>query len=402
MSRFGHLILLRLKLTYRSSETVFLTLVIVFFMSYIIMTLFENVEENTRIPVGWIVQPGGIFYERLYDKLEKNTLIELIEVKDNKGLQMLKDGEIEALFRVASDADERIWNHEFEKVIKVSYVAENYFPLMLNDIVAGEFLDEVCIRIAVKLHQQALALSAPDMSVYEQGERIAKEAKEFYYIAFTYKNNVDTKQSSNGQFDSSVIYKKMVIGILFAFIAFFTVFNGVSIVKDREVGLDCKLRITPFGNIQMLLADYLSVFISSMPLCVVLSVLCAIYDKSHNFWPYMGSCVLYVMSLAAIVVLLTRILYYVSSYIVVGSAMVIVMGIMSGSFFSIDLNNPWIMGMAKSLPAYYTMEVFLQLIATSKVGNMEAIGVYTMISTIVLWSVTWCLDKTSRFHKINI
>ncbi|PKM51039.1 MAG: hypothetical protein CVV02_08895 [Firmicutes bacterium HGW-Firmicutes-7] len=399
MSGLMNIIALRLKLIYRSSAIRMLTIVIALLFIALIGSLYADVENSTKIKIGYVDESNTKFSTEVVRNLHKNELLKPIETSLEKGAQLIKKGEIEALFVIKADAEKRVYEGEFDEIIGIYYLSNNHLAPIIGDVFVGEMLKEISIITAVNYLEEVIGdyeeKEEALTTAYEYGQELAKNLKKDYYVnieifSFSEDKIIDTKNISN-----QMIYHQMILGIILSFLSFFVLFTASSIVKDEENHLIQKIIISKTSKVIIILGDYLSIVIASTSIAMLFALISAYYSNDFLKTLYLNSVILllFIGSFSALILFMTKLFKSVSSFVVMGAVLILIIGIISGCFFNIDLSLPIIKSFAYFTPSYQALNRLMGVVVNGSFINIGGYITYISISiatllfgSVVLWS----------------
>lgn len=390
MNTIWNVVNLRLKLIYRNLAIRLLTLVTVVLFSTLIGSLYAEIEESTKIKIGVVDESRSDFSIELVNNLHKNNFFETEETTIKKGMPMVNNGEITALFVINEDVEDRVYEGEFDELIDLYFLSDNYLSPMVGDVFVGEMLEEISIITAVSYLEEALGEDRVNTSIlqaaYQYGQELSKSRKEDYYVVIDVISLENNENIASDKLNHQVLYKQMILGIILSFLSFFTLFTATSIVKDVETTLVKKLVISKTAKWKIVVGEYFSIVISSSIIALILSSVSAAYGNHFmpDFLLFALVFVLFISTISALILFMTKQITKVSSFIVLGAVIILIMGIISGCFFNIDLTVPAIKNISFFTPTYQALNRLMEVVVNEKIVNMIGYVLYTVVSTTLL------------------
>lgn len=403
MSTLWNVVNLRLKLIYRNIAIKLLIIVIVILFSFLIGSLYAEIEDSTKIQIGVVDESESKFSEELVNNLEKNELLKTNKTTIKKGLRMVNKGEITALFVIKADVEDRVYEGDFDELIDLYYLSNNHLSPMVGDIFVGEMLEEISIITAVNYLEEALGEeqtnTAISLAAYQYGQELAKNRRENYYVTIEFISLDSNEQIATDKISNQIIYKQMILGIILSFLSFFTLFTATSIVKDEETTLIKKLIISKTAKWKIIVGEYFSIVISSSAIALMLSSVSAYFSDNffQSFLMYALIFIFFISSFASFTLFMTKQITNVSSFIILGAVMILIMGIISGCFFNIDLTIPAIKSFSYFMPHYQALTRLMSIVVGENLINISGYILYTIISTtlLLLASIIFWKNKES-------
>jgi len=335
-------------------------MVTVLLMILLLSQMFSQAKQGIQIPVGIVDKDESEFSNFMIKRLSQNPLIKVIKVDETKIKTTITQQDMEAIFIIPKDAQARLLAGEIKGLIQMVYLDENYFALMLSDIVAGDILDEITLRIAEDYY--SLGRKKIDSTyeikenneVYIQGKTVTYETQENYFVSIHFSNNKRLNIYDPTQ--DNIMMQKMTLGISFILIAFFTLYIGIHLKEIYHISNQRRLGVAGISVVQMYIAQLVTLIIGTLVMSLPLGLLLFYYERTTI--PMIFILLLYAISLSCYVNIVSSLVSKTFLFMVVGLSSIIGMGIVSGSFFSIDVTNPVIFLVAHCFPTFYSMNVY--------------------------------------------
>lgn len=393
MGKILQLIRLNLKLILARKSIVAIYLIVSVISVYLVANLYSQVERGFRFPVAFVDEDGSRFSEEVIQAVEANDLIQVEVMADDEALAKLRDNQIEAIITIEEGAGTKVESGLLENLIQVDYLKDNTFTMMLMDILSKDILAEVSILSAARYYNEgykALVNEKAVGNIYNKVYNIGKELdltdKTQYYLDIEMVGDVGRELE---WYNQSLFLEKMTIGILYILIAFFVLFAGLWILKQHENPSSKKLKLR-YSSIHRTLGDWLSLVIMGLCMTMPILVVSVIYGKDLGLMVTMNS--LYILSTGAFVYLLILLIPKVELYLMLGTSLMLLGGIMTGSFFPIDYENPLVAIVATMFPGYYSSRVYFDP------GFLGEFTVFAGLYMVLLIGCSVLLKKT--FKKI--
>ncbi len=267
-------------------------------------------------------------------------------------------------------------------------------------------LQEISIITAVNLLEDLLnnEISNQDIilqEAYEYGKSLTRDKKENYYVNTEFISIKQNEQINFNNVKNQLIYKQMIFGIIISFISFFIMFLGTNIVKDQETKIINKIKITRTSKITIVIGEYLNIVSSASIICIIASIINACYGGMFFKSLFMNLLILliFVMSFSAFILFIAKIFKKVSSYIVVGSAIVLIIGIISGCFFNIDLTNSFIHNMAFLTPSYHALGQLMNYIIMNEFLDLNIYILFNLIFIFIFLNISLIIFNSKKINN---
>lgn len=361
MYQLFNIIKYRLLTVYKSKTMLGLTCLVVGLFALLISTLYKEAETSSKIAVAVVDLDQSPMTERIIDQLEKEEVLRVMVVTERDGKTMLKQDRVQAVYTMTEGFQTKINDEQYEGVYQVHYDQSNPVSRFIGDLFAEKVLRELCL--VKSLSQFAKILDKHQIEdknirlekAVEKGIAMQDYGDHAYYVNVQFIK--DTKPINVNQVDNTLVYKKMILGMMLSFIAFYILFASIGIVKDKEEHIASRLRVTSTHTLTVVLGHYISLLLIGSLLSIIFGGISALYGESFYFITFV--LILFVMSMSALVLLCAHLAHTVSNHMLILAIMILMMGIMSGSFFSIDVITSGLRYVTYLIPHVVTLDVLM-------------------------------------------
>ncbi len=302
---------------------------------------------------------------------------------------MVRNRELEAVYIIDEGARDKVMNGKYEDLFRVVYLEDNNFIMMLTDIVSGDFLDEIAMMAAARYYDEGAAEYLDAISkdlvynkVYREGDSFQWDDRESFYIDIRV---VGDEGKQPEWYNQSVLLEKMTVGIIFVFIGFFVLFAGLHLVSDRNTHNYQRIYTTGIPLLHILAVELVTLNLAGLLMALPLISVAAYHGRGFFYLMLVGE--LYVLGMSGFVLLFLRLTDSRTGYLLVGMTVVIGMGIVSGSFFAIDMTRGWIGLVARSIPGFYSVNAYFDK------GHIRGYIMYTGVYVLILIGISCLIDK---------
>lgn len=332
----------------------------VLLIGLLITQLFAAAQKGIKIPIGMVDEDGSDFSKYMIESLQKNPLLSVIVLGRDEIERGIKDQEVEAVYVIAKGTQAKVNRGDVKKLLTMVYLDGNNFAIMLSDIVSGDVLDEICLKITANYFDQAMHQVDNSYVINEKneayviGKSIELSDQENYYVEI---DSMDSQMiKSYDPTEENILVKKMTLGILFVLIGFFGIYIGLENKIENTTMISLRLMASGAKFIHFQIAQFLTISLGVFLMSLPLGGLILLYGEGEliDLLIY----VLFSLGISGFVFFTDSLFKRTSIYIMVAVSSMIGMGIMSGSFFSIDLSQPLLLFIAKICPTFYSMNVF--------------------------------------------
>ncbi len=368
MPKFVNIICNRLRLIYHSSTTRLLLVIIILVSGLLMSTLYKSLEESSKIPIAVVDESQTVTSTSILERVSSQDVLSIQYFSRDKGLQQLQKGNVQAVYRIKEGLEQKILQGQYEDLVEVYYLKGSTIAKFISDIFAAQMLYDInkmqtVINLDNILEDEGYDLKDKEdilIKANDYAESIKTNEEYRMTIDVRFVEIEDNKLIQDKNINSTLIYRQMLIGIMITFLAFFLLFASIYIVKDNETGLIQRVQVSSTSDGEVLLGNYMSLVLTGSAVGFIFSLLSFYYSPnsdSHTFFYILIIYLFYSVSLSALIVFFSSMIKKVSSYVMVFTIVIIVLGIASGSFWNIELINPSIRVISRLIPNYWVIQV---------------------------------------------
>ncbi len=396
MRVFLSMLKLRCLLLLRSKAFWGVYVIIILSVGYMLINLYSQVDKGILIPIAIVDNDQTQLSRYIVQAVQSSSLLAVHGVTEDEGFDMLENQTAESLFIIVQGAEEKIDAGDRQGIMDVYSLEGNYFSAMLSDIVAGEFLDEIAIRIASSYYYQAMEKEENVLldeqiynALYLHGQTLKQRQRTNYYLDIAFEGEGERRELS--WYNQQLLLEKITTGIMYIFVAFFMLYAGMSILHDRESFIYFRFRMTGMKIFDMMLSEYCTMLISGLLAILPLSIISILYGSKvmHT----LGVNVLYIIGTSSMLYLFLHLVHGTLYYLLTGSTLILTMGILSGSFFSIDTLGKQATYVARIFPVFYSIKAYFDEPFIKELLN------YTVIYSVLTLGICYFLAKYGMILK---
>lgn len=381
-----HVCYFRLKLMYRGFPVRFLSVIVTLVAAVLLAGLYQGAGDASKLKIGLHFEEPGPVTDGIIRSLKANEILSPREYSMEEGIKAVKESRIEALFVFREGMSEQIESETFKDLVDVYFLDENYLPYLLTDIVGSEMIGEIAVRTALHYFEGALEEAKRDhhldpaymAGLHQRGLAGIHVEKDNFHVRKTYINERDVSVD-DVVLDNELLFRQVIYGVVYIFAAFYWMFLGVSIVRDRETGLGKRWYATAMATWRVFLGEGFSLWLGGLPIMLAITAVEVYYD-GHALY-YLMINLLYGMAYAANIFMLTNLLDKVMVYVLTVTGIIMVGGVVSGSFFALDTSAAAMKGLSLLTPSYPLLKALTDLkvlsLALPDKGYIIYMGIYT-------------------------
>jgi len=363
-----NIINLRLRQIYEDKAILVLAIVITFIFAGLVSSIYQEVAQTVVLDVGVIDEDMTIFSKNVIENVNQHPLFSQTKVTYETGIKMLKNHDIELLYVINKGAMEQVDAGNYEGLIDLYFIGDNYLSPLLGDVLVGEMFQEISTRASMNLLESATVGFDNQQEILDEAlvysDIMKASIEDGFYVKVVFEDIENNTTVNVDAITTSLIYKQMLLGVILAFISIYILFCATAIVRDYEIGLIDKINITKANHFSLVFGHYFSIVIGALPIVFIFSCINAFFGEGFisSLGLYLVVYTSYILVASGLTLILAMIIKNVSSYIVIGSATILVLGIISGSFFNIDLTVDSIKMMATATYSYQSLTQLMDII----------------------------------------
>lgn len=399
------LFLLRLKLITKDLTTVFVMICSILVFALVIRSMASSAEALSSIPIGIVDKDRSDSSSKLITDLKKSETFRITS-GDEKELKnrMLNDKEY-AVFVIENGYEDKLKSGDLNDLITVYYKENNQSAAILSDIVAGEIMYPASFyksyRYYKKFPQEGQKQTFTDYQDYM--ERLMKRSDEFGF-AFQMVYAAPGKQvRTDATLSNAILYDQLVFGITGMLAAFIAMFLLSQTVKEKETGVDIRLKISRFHSLKRDFAGLCAVMLPEGVISALFTGLmfCKLQIGGIDLWYSAFLLLLFnALVLTAAMQLIGKAVRRMLVYQMLCSALILFAGgigfysLVNGIFHGI----PGLM--IKIIPNSWFIKGLTDIIVYKSGGGCLREGHIILLSmAAALLFLIFCIDMIQDFHK---
>lgn len=254
----------------------------------VMISLNIHAVSASRIPVGLVLEDDSRYALELKDKICSNDCLEIHEGSFEYLTTLLKDGYINSIFVVNKNYGEALVQGKTVNLINVYSCRDDRISVLLQDIVAGEMMYEVCVNKTLETYMD---LKPPhDDTVHSEESYISYAESLKNDESFDFSFIIETESvgaSKSAQVENALVYRQVIMGIL-ALLLMLTAFCICNVIAgEYETQIPKRLKTAPAFNsllqgFKKRASELLAILTFAAPVSVLSVVLLWLSDTGHN------------------------------------------------------------------------------------------------------------------------
>jgi hypothetical protein len=226
---------------------VVLTASIILFV-FMVKAMTTSSVDSSSLPIGIVDCDNTDSSKDLIDGLQKVDTIRIIQKSEKELQALLADEMIYSYFTIENGYEEKLKSGDLKKLITMYYKQNNKSASILSDIVAGEIIYPESLYQGYRYYEKVpfagKKLSLDEYKSYMNN--LLKSSKDFNFAFHITYEDTDKHIITEKPLSNSVLYNQFIFGILGMLNAFVAMFIVAQTVKEKETGVDIRLKISGF------------------------------------------------------------------------------------------------------------------------------------------------------------
>lgn len=366
---------LRIKLMIKDITTITALISSILIFSVVIHALSASAEERSSLPVGFVDYDDSSESQALIDRLAKVPTLRIIEDSEEELHKLLLDEMVNAVFVIEKGYEKKLKKGNPEEVISVYYVDNNKSASIISDIVAGEMIYPISLYKSIRLYEgldfEGEKLTAGEYSDYV--DRLLAGSTDFDFAFRMIYENPDKSVAEETPLSNSILYNQVIFGILGILVSFIAMFLLSGVVRDKEMGVEERLRISKFHSLKLDMGSFCFVLFLEGIIALIFSALIYRQLCVSDMHLYISSCLLiliYALMLGGLFLLIAKAVRSIIVYQMFCTLLILVTGGLGFYRLLTGLSGAVSLNFLKIIPNSWFIQGFTDIIVY---GNREGI-----------------------------
>jgi len=367
----------RLKLMYRNKIFILLCILLPLCFSMLVNKIFQKKTFYEGVPIAIIDRDQSGFSAEIINNISKNSAISVKTIEEKEIEEYISKEKVQAVYIFEKDMEKRIIAGDYEDLVSVYTVSGSLTAMGVSDIIAGEIVPYVCKYLVIVDGQKQLPqeeYSIIEKSISSRLEELSKDPSyELPVIVDLKTPNVDDVEDTEE--DRNIFSASMGLGLIVIFSTIFMLTGCSLFIKERETRVRNRIKAAGVEPFRLLIADILSVTIAGISITILQFILMYPVFKGMSFIGILTVALLmvvYIFTAAAMLVLIASIFRSHISFQSFTPVMVLIMGILSGCVYSLEMMPLAMEDIAVFTPTYWAHNALSEMILFN--GNLSNIS----------------------------
>lgn len=356
----------RFKLMLRNKVLIVLCLLLPLMFSFLVNKIFAKSALYDSIPIGIIDEDDSETSKKILLELKNNSTISMEVLKERDIEGYISKEKVQAVYILKKGMESKLENGDYDGLISVYAVPGSITAMGISDIIAGEIIPYICQGKLVNGASQLLKNSDKaeiKKSIVLQLEKLEDNADYKLPVNIAVKSPDKSVEVVKQKGDSYSI--QIGIGMIIMFSTIFMLAGCSTIIKERENNVRSRILVSGIPPLDLLCADMTAVATAGL---LITFLQFALMSKILIGLPYMA--IILVMSVSFIYILCTAVMLILiasifRSHISFQSFMpvvVLLMGILSGCIWSVEMMPQAMEKVSKCIPSFWAHNALTEIV----------------------------------------
>ena len=393
-----YIFLFRMKLILKDKTTAMVLVISVILFAILIRSLSTSAEDQSSLPVGIVDYDNSKCSKDLVSALKEVTTLRMIEENAPKLQELLLDEMITSIFIIEKGYEERLKSGDLKDMITMYYKKENKSASIISEIVAGEMIYPVSYYKGYRYYEQTpFEGSKQTASQYESYMRnFVGNRGDFDFAFDMIYTNQEKIVVAEQQISNSVLYNQFIIGILGIFIAFLAMFLLSGTVREKEMGVVIRQRISRFNILKSDLGNLGALLITEGLIALPFTSLVMFELKSKDIRLWASAYILILLNalvLGGAMLLIAKMINRMLLYQVFCSVLILLTGGLGFYHLLTGFYQGFADNLIKIIPNSWFIKGFTDIIIYGSEGGYFKDGHLVLLSmAVILFVLIICID----------
>jgi hypothetical protein len=336
-----------------------LFLFIFLFFGVVLSNLMDHMEIGSRMPIAVVDEDLTDLSNEVVHNIKNQESLYVMVVEIDEAQQLLRDGKVEAIYIIPIGFGEKVENLELNELIQVYHLQGSHAGKVISDVFAGEMLESISLFKTMQLFEKTI-----ERYSNLNKDELINEMKDRSVIMNEHISNpiMDIQMMDVEAYieiptvDNAIIYQQVIIGMIATFLGFFLLFATTSLIKDKELGIDQRLKSIESSRWLYFAGNIMSLLIAGTMISIVLTILMSIrfeFLTIKRFTLLLLFFMGYIFSVSSLFVMFSVTIKKVMTLQISGALLLIIFSVLGGNFLSMEfVNNPMVF-MNYLIPNYW-------------------------------------------------
>lgn len=293
----------------------------------ILFGLNMHAGERSSLPIGLIDNDKSAMSSKLFERISDNSAVYVYEGSFDELYELMTDGYVNCIFVIDEGYSDKVLKGMSARLITVYAAEDNKISTVLQDVVAGAMMDDICLSKAYIAYSKADGVDKDNMFTYaDYSDYVDKERlDESYAFSFdlSFEDGVNISKTS-ADINNSMMYQQM-IALMLAMLIMIVVFSAYNVsMQEKEAGITKRLNVSQMSKALIYLEENLAATVFSLPLLILVSFLFG----TEKFFMLLAVNLVFTVFVSLVFSALVRITPSAFLYRFVGTAVVLILSVM--------------------------------------------------------------------------
>lgn len=330
--------------------------------------IFTKSSISDNIPVAVIDEDKSDMSRSIVGNLKKNKTLKVYEINRKDMRSRLSSGSVQGIYILKSGMEEKIISGEYDGLLEVYYLPDNFVAQGITDIIAGELLEYVCSISASEEGREVLEGYGEKIDLLPEILVAADKIKEENITRLPVNIKMETPDNQRieiSNFDGRTIPRKFGLGMVIIFNTLFLFSGCVEILREKCSGTTKRIYATGVSALEFVISDILGLMLAGMAVGIIQFILISRSIGLGNLYKSGTVIIIYAVYLfvaANILLIFAGIFKNPVSFQSFIPVVIFFAGLLGGCLWSTELMPGGIIYISRLLPTYWVHDALTKVV----------------------------------------
>ena len=381
----------RFRIMARNRLFILLCIVLPLLFSVMVNRIFAKSSLYDSVPIAVIDLDNSVLSQRVMGDIKKNPTIDMQVIAEGEIEEYISKEKVQAVYVFEQGMEASIKAGEYDEIISVYIVPGSLTAMGISDIIAGEIIPAICEYKVINTAQKLLPEEEKGRIVEGISSRIEalQLDKNFEMPVIVDMRTPLTDKSAAIEEDKNVFSTSIGLGLIIIFSTLFMLTGSSIIIKERESKVRSRIKTAGVTPLKLLAADLLSLTSAGILIILLQFIMMYTVFKKVSVQGLIIAflvMIVYALTAASMLILFSAIFKKHISFQSFMPIVILLMGILSGCIWSLEMMPTAIGRFALFMPSYWAHSGLSEIILYQ--GSIQTI----MMNLVMLFTIAATLS----------
>jgi ABC-2 type transport system permease protein len=347
----------RFRLMLRNRLFIVLCILLPLFFSLMVNRIFAKSNLYESVPIAVIDQDNSKLSKKVIADIKENPSIYLETIEDDEIEEYISKEKVQAVYIFKKGLEEHIQKGRYEEIISVYTVPGSLTAMGISDIIAGEIIPSICEYKVINASENLLPAEERQKIIEGISTRIEKyHLEEDFNLPVLVDTRTPKSTGVQEEGNKDTFSMSIGLGLIIVFSTIFMLTGCSTIIKERENKVRNRIKTAGVTPLRLLTADILAVTFAGMLITLLQFIMMYPVLEGVAFNGLAAITILtaaYTLTAATMLILFSAIFPTHISFQSFMPIVILVMGIVSGCIWSLEMMPAAVSRLSAFMPTYW-------------------------------------------------